>query len=337
MAFSPIPYHRINQEANEESPRLDLGYLLMRPNRKILRFLTFMAVQSGLLVILSSVYLGLYSPQTTTASSSVISPLAEAQVNSSPATVLGAEANVSPTPEPAKSQQVAPVKKESAPKKSTIIPIKSSYKIAIFGDSMVDTMGENLEYLDKALKKKYPNTQFTLYNYGIGAETVEMGLARFDKSFSYQTRSYQTISQVKPDIIIVASFAYNPFTPHDRDKHWLTLTHLIQKAQTVTNNVYILAEIAPLRRYFGRGPNGVNWDENTALEHSGRIIEQLQNAVGLSKTLRVPIINAFEKSIVNHSTNEGKREYVNDSDGIHPSVKGHEFTADEIVSTLVLR
>jgi len=34
-------------------------------------------------------------------------------------------------------------------------PAKSLYTIAIIGDSMVDTMGEVLEYLDSALKKKY--------------------------------------------------------------------------------------------------------------------------------------------------------------------------------------
>lgn len=212
----------------------------------------------------------------------------------------------------------------------TSIPTKKeSYSIAIFGDSMVDTMGERLEYLEHALKKKYPDVNFTLYNYGIGAQNVEMGIERLTKELNHVDRHYPPLSQINPDIIIVGSFAYNPFTPHDRNQHWLSLTKLIESVKTISPKVYMLAEITPLRHDFGRGPNGVNWETSTSYEHSGRIIEQLENAVGLSETLKVPLINVFKKS-------EGKREYVNPSDGIHPSVEGHEFTAELITETIQL-
>ena len=214
-------------------------------------------------------------------------------------------------------------------------PAKSLYTIAIIGDSMVDTMGEVLEYLDSALKKKYPQTKFLLYNYGTGAQNIEMGLARFGSHFKYQSRDYQSLPELKPDILIVASFSYNPFTPHDRDRHWLTLTSLVQQAKTVSSNVYMLAEIAPLRADFGKGPQGVNWSDDSNYEHSGRIIEQLQNAVGLSKSLQVPLIDAFSPSF-NPQTQEGNRSYVNPSDGIHPSVEGHQFMAEKIAQTLRL-
>lgn len=212
------------------------------------------------------------------------------------------------------------------------LPLKP-YTIAVVGDSMEDTMGELAEYLDHSLKRKYPNNIFSLYNYGMGSQNVEMGLARFPNAFQYQTRNYPSIKDVKPDIIIVGSYAYNPFTPYDRDRHWLGLTHLVQEAKKITPNVYMLAEIAPLRGDFGRGPQGVNWDTNTNYEHSRWIIEQLENAVGLSKTLNVPLIDVYHASLQPNG-NEGKKEYVNPSDGIHPSVKGHEFTADKIVETI---
>src|SRR3989344_2320047 len=212
---------------------------------------------------------------------------------------------------------------------------KSLYTIAIIGDSMVDTMGEVLEYLDSALKKKYPETKFLLYNYGTGAQNIEMGLARFGSHFNYQSRDYQSIPELKPDILIVASFAYNPFTPHDRDKHWLTLTKLVETAKQVTPRVYMLAEIAPLREDFGKGPQGVNWSDDTNYEHTLRIIQQLENTVGLSKALTVPLIDAFTPSF-NSETREGKREYVNSADGIHPSVDGHKFMDEKIADTIKL-
>ncbi len=211
---------------------------------------------------------------------------------------------------------------------------KSDYSIVVYGDSMVDTMGERLEYLEHALKRKYPNVNFTLYNFGKGAENVEMGLNRFGSELHYQDRNYPNLYNIKPDIIIVGSFAYNPFTPYDRDRHWLGLTKLILKAKELTTNSYILAEIAPLRKDFGKGPNGVNWEEQTNYEHSGRIIEQLENAVGLSKALNIPLIDSFNPSLA--TADEGKRIYVNPGDGIHPNVAGHEFMAEKIADVMQL-
>ena len=108
------------------------------------------------------------------------------QAESSPKTQLSQSSSPKPTSSPS-----------PAPKLS-----KSTYTIALFGDSMIDTMGENLDYLDKALKAKYPQTNFQLYNYGIGSQNVEEGLARFENNFSYQSRNYPPIGQIKPDVII---------------------------------------------------------------------------------------------------------------------------------------
>lgn len=239
--------------------------------------------------------------------------------------VLSAESTptITPTPIPLPSPE------------PTRTPRQKSYKIAVFGDSMIDTMGGDLSYLKDALVKKYRSTKFELYNYGQGAQNVEEGLQRFSKPFSYDGRNYPSISQLGADIIIIGSFAYNPFSPHDRDRHWLTLTKLVEETKKTGADVYMLAEIAPLRADFGKGPNGVNWSYPTTFEHSERIIQHLENSVALAEILNVNLINIFEKSIVSNQK-EGKREYVNPSDGIHPSVEGNKFTADEITKTLIL-
>jgi len=238
----------------------------------------------------------------------------------------------SPSPSPLPTLASLPLVLSPA-KSAKPFTAKKLYTVAIIGDSMVDTMGEVLEYLDTELKKKYPETKFLLYNYGTGAQNIEAGLNRFSSKFKYQARDYQSIPELRPDILIVASFAYNPFTPHDRDKHWLTLTKLVQTAKQYTPRVYMMAEIAPLRKDFGKGPNGVNWSEDANYEHSLRIIQQLENTLGLAKTLNIPLIDAFTPSF--HSEDrEGKREYVNPSDGIHPSVEGHKFMAEKIAETI---
>jgi len=214
-------------------------------------------------------------------------------------------------------------------------PRKSTYKIALYGDSMMDVFGSRMSEIETALKKKYPKTVFILYNYGIGAENVDQAAERFDQPFSSSGRQYLPLPIVNPDIVIVGSYGYNPFDPYNRDRHWLGLSKLVQKAKATGADVYLLADIAPLRSEFGRGVSGPNWDTVTAYEKSGQVIQQLENAVGIAKNENVILMNAFEKSTAT-SRGDGKREYISTQDNIHPSEKGRVFLGDLIANTLVL-
>lgn len=215
-----------------------------------------------------------------------------------------------------------------------ILPKKLSYSIAIFGDSMVDTMGENLEYLQKALANKYPQTKFNLYNYGIGGQNAEQGLARFESTFVNRERQFPPLPQLSPDILIIGSFAYNPFSTHDRNKHYTLLKELIVKAKTMSSRIYFLAEIAPLKTGFGKGKNGVNMPEEAANEQAVHILEQLDNIVNLSISENIPLINVYRLSRIDGVF--GDPYYVNPDDGIHPSFAGHVFTAEVIVQKIKL-
>lgn len=250
--------------------------------------------------------------------------------------ILGQNIDPSPSPSPSPSPlpTPSPISEASPTPTPTPKPAKNKYIIALFGDSMIDTMGENSEYLQKSLNKRYPEVRFNLYNYGIGGQNVSLGLARFDKPFSNRDRNYPPISELNADIIIIGSFAYNPFSPHNRDKHWLTLTKLVDEAKKTGVGVYLLAEIAPLKIGFGRGPNGINWPENLAREQARHIVEQLENTVALAETLEVPLIDAFSQSQVDGKF--GNPNYVDSHDGIHPSKLGHMFMADLIAETLKL-
>lgn len=229
---------------------------------------------------------------------------------------------------------VPPTTPSPAPPSPTPIHLpKNSYTVAIIGDSMVDTMGEKLEYLEHALTKKYPETKFTLYNYGHGSQNVIDGLDRIDKAFKYHDRDFKPLTELRPDVLVVASFGYNPLSPFDRDEHWLKLAELISRAKTITKNVYVLAEIAPQVADFGKGPNGVSWPESMRIEQAKKITLQLQNAIGLARSLSVPLIDCFTPSIDEHSK-EGNKKYINASDGIHPSIAGHEFMAEKIVNVI---
>ena len=211
---------------------------------------------------------------------------------------------------------------------------KQVYTIALYGDSMIDTMGEKLEFLAEALENKYPKTSFQLYNYGIGGENVKRGLDRFSQPFAFKTRQYKAITELHPDVIILGSFAYNPFDPHDVNRYWLTLTELVKQAKAISPQVYLLAEIAPLGYEFGKGKNGINWPQELAQAQALRIIEQLDSATALAKSLGVALIDAYHPSQQNGRF--GEAYLINPDDGIHPSREGHLFIGDKIVETILL-
>lgn len=256
----------------------------------------------------------------------------KAAVLSSNTNILPAKSIPTSVPIPASSSVLQSPTPSAVPKSMRLT--KSFYAIALFGDSMIDTMGEHLEYLQKDFSEKYPGTVFHLYNYGIGSQNAEQGFARFYTPFSNRERSYPPISQINADVVVIGSFAYNPFSPYNRDQHWLALKKLVKEAKKTSSAVYMLAEIAPLSYGFGKGPHGVNWNVDLAYQHATHILELLQNAIDLARELNVPVIDAFNPSKENGVF--GIRAYVNPDDGIHPSVAGHEFMAKEIADTILL-
>jgi hypothetical protein len=250
--------------------------------------------------------------------------------NTSQSKVLGIETEVSPTP-------ASHIIYKVVTPTPTDVPKKIDFRIAIIGDSFEDTMGETGEYLQKALHTKYPDTNFLIFNYGKGATTVKEGLTDFDYNFQYGIRNYPSVTDLKPDIIIIGSYANNPPDPFDRDWHWITMTQLVQRAQKVTPNVYMLAEVAPLRANYGDGPNGVNWDQKTSVQHSGEVIKLMENVLSLSKALHVPLIDVYSQTVKDGPNGkEGDPKDISVSDGIHPSQDGHELIANKIAEVVKL-
>jgi len=216
----------------------------------------------------------------------------------------------------------------------TEVPLKkSSFTIALFGDSMFDTMGEKAEPLQQVLSLRYPKTTFTLYNYGVGAQNIEQGLARLNASFTNKTRSYPPLSQIKPDIIIVGSFSYNVLDPHDAAKHRRLLKELVTQIKAFPSDVYLLAEIAPLETGFGKGEFGINVSDDVARTYTTKIIEQLDSVAQVASETQTPLINAYTLSQVNGKY--GEPAYVTAHDGIHPSTAGHIFTS-RIIARAIL-
>jgi len=200
--------------------------------------------------------------------------------------------------------------------------------IAAVGDSMTDLMGPNLEYIRKELQKYYPKADFSLLNYGVGAENIEKVADRISKDYDYQGRHYQSLVSLNPDLIIVESCAYNPFAEGGDylNRHWTALSRVVDilKSQTKAK-IIILATIAPAKEKFGEGPAGVNWPVDLATSHSQRINEYLDNSIRFAKAAGLPLVDVYHQTLL--ANGEGNPAYINPGDHIHQNVAGDELIA----------
>lgn len=219
---------------------------------------------------------------------------------------------------------------EGVPKKTTAFLVNTHKTIALFGDSMVDTMETSAPYLHKELVKIYPNIKFDILNYGIGAQSVTKGLSRLNENLNYKDRQYLPILNSGADIFIVESFAYNPMD--DIGEYENNMRLLLEKFIATGKPIYFLATIAPLKTNFGKGPGGVNWDNDSAWTHATKINSYLEKGLSIAKSYNLPIIDCYHSSI--QSNGEGMSSYVNKHDGIHPSQSGHQYIASQISQSI---
>lgn len=247
--------------------------------------------------------------------------------------VLGATIQ---NPEEAIRQEIADLLSRQDQEFSQSRPEISDYRgqvtIALYGDSMVDTMETGLPYLDQALKKYYPEAQFKLLNYGIGAQNIETAWERLGQDYHYKDRDYPPITQLGANLIILESFAYNPMGESGLDTQWLKLSQMVSQAQASGSKVMLLATIAPTRTKFGQGPGGVNWPAETAWQQAELIKKYLENTLRLAENLGVPVVDAYHASLL--SDGEANLTYINANDHIHPSVAGERLISELIAKKI---
>lgn len=266
--------------------------------------------------------------------------------------VLGATIEITPTPTPEQEdtvhfgdllvQQIVEEEKNEDKVEETENGesfAQSNYSgrvtIAALGDSMTDLMGPNLPYLKKELLKYYPKADFNLLNYGMGAENIEKGLNRMSREYTYQGRHYPALTSINPDIVIVESFAYNPFDNEENylDKHWSVLSQIVDNLKSQTKaRIMILATIAPAKSNFGEGPAGINWPKDLAWQHANRINQYLDNTVRFAQSASLPLIDVYHKTLL--SNGEGNPAYINPGDHIHQNVAGNEFISSLIAKKI---
>lgn len=220
-----------------------------------------------------------------------------------------------------------------------IVPIitkQKNYTIAFLGDSMIDTLGPGIPHTLDALRKQYPQTSFTLLNYGVGATNIEYGLHRITHDYTYLDSPVPSLVSKNPDIVVIESFGYNPF-PFDEgalDKHWLSLAiaaDTIRQHIPKAKIVYAVT-VAPNSALFGDGAPGLSFSAEDKWKKTQIIKKYLESTIKFAKSQNYPLIDAYSPSLT--SDGNGNAVYIHAGDHIHTSDEGKRLFAAETVKTL---
>ena len=213
-------------------------------------------------------------------------------------------------------------------------PIKTTYVVALLGDSMTDTLGKDLPHLRQLLRENYPQYSFALLNYGQGSTDLENGLFRLTNTTKYLDTYYPPLLSFKPDILVVESFAYNHWSgeKYDLDRQWLTYAKIIDtvKAYSLETKIILAASIAPNFEFFGDGK--LNWGKELKWESSMTTKAYLQNLVNFATSEKYPLADAYHASM--DVNGNGIRLFINGGDNLHPSNEGALLYSQKIMEAI---
>lgn len=221
---------------------------------------------------------------------------------------------LSPIPTPIQSVPTSEILPTAAPS-PTVFPTRSA-TITLFGDSMIQTMGEATT-LKNYLEGEYRDLQIKIVNLGVGATTVENGLSRV-----------QSIIDSSPDIVILESFSYNHLSKDGAglSRHKEVLAEITSELQVAgIPKIVILTTIAPVELYAQDASESAGWSPDFRREEADWIKRYLENSVEFANLQNLPLVNAYNATLAEDGY--GKAFYVNPKDDIHPSDAGHDFVS----------
>jgi hypothetical protein len=199
--------------------------------------------------------------------------------------------------------------------------------IAVLGDSMIDVLQPDLPQLQSSLKKYYPEVKFNLFNFGVGASDLEYAVERLTEEYVYLGSKYPAVLSVKPDVLVIESFAYNNFGygQEGLDKQWMLIGDIITRTNKISpdTEIVLAATIAPNATVYGKGIDGIEWNQAERLVRSETVKEYLQNIINFANSQGYPLADAYHASIDEYG--EGKPVYINAQDNLHPSGPGGEL------------
>lgn len=210
-------------------------------------------------------------------------------------------------------------------------PIRTTYVIALLGDSMIDTLNPYLSDFKTQLSAKYPHYSFGILNFGEGSTDLASGLARLTSPSNYNGKYFPSVLSYKPDVLVIESFAYNPWSNAETDlnRQWITFAKMVDtvKEKSPDTKILFAATIGPNPYKFG--DNSLNWSETQKKEKTDTIKKYLLNLIRFTQSQNMPLADAYSESV--DASGNGQTQFITSSDYIHPSKKGATLFFSKIV------
>src|SRR3989338_4393511 len=165
-------------------------------------------------------------------------------------------------------------------------PIRTTYVIALLGDSMTDTLNPYLNTFKKLLTDKYPKYSLPVLNFGQGSTDLESGLKRLTTASSYNGKYYPSVLSYKPDILVIESFAYNPWSNAETDlnRQWITYAKMIDVVKEKSPNTKILFAVNIGPNAYKFGDNSLNLSATQKKEKTDTIKKYLLNLIRFTES-----------------------------------------------------
>jgi len=210
-----------------------------------------------------------------------------------------------------------------------------AYTIIFVGDSMIDSLGENFDYLKQDLEDYYPRTVFGLFNYGYGATNILSLDKRLNLKTTYNGKANKAILERELDIIIIGSFGHNPLSEMPLEDGLrkqveildeVVLQLVVEKPNTL---IIFLSEFAPSEDNYARGVVDLSSEQRSIWVRERKAY--IENHIDYAKNHNIPLINVYEESMVNGDVD---LDYINKDNYIHPSSTGLIFMSEAIADFL---
>ena len=204
------------------------------------------------------------------------------------------------------------------------------YTIVMVGDSMTETLGNSTE-IKKFLADYYPGKSFEVLNYGFGATNILSVMDRLTKETEHG-RKFRPILDIDYDLILIESFGQNPLSEYKLEEGLQHQSEELDKVVSIlqeknpTGKIVFVATISPNKEIFAKNQVDLSYEKRA--EWVKERISYIKNHIEYGKAKFIPVINIFEKSLMDNG--DGNPDYISTDDYIHPSPTGIIFISKEI-------
>ena len=209
---------------------------------------------------------------------------------------------------------------------------KEAYTFILVGDSMVDTLGENLTQLRRELKGYYPEKTFGLFNYGFGSTTLTSLMDRLTTTTEYRGKKFEPILNRQFDVIIIESFGHNPLSQYEIEeglrKQEQILTETVERIQNghPDSVIVFLATIGANKNNYALGVKDLSMEQRQ--EWAEERNSYIRNHIEYANEHNIPVINVYEQSF--NRAGVVDPAFINPDSWIHPSQLGIHLISESI-------